>query len=66
MYILTVTISIMVTDKANITITIKYEVVYGLSITYLELTLAYSKGHHGRMNGVSSNLLSLFFISDKF
>ena len=34
-YILSVNISKMVTDRANITITIRYEVIYGLSINPL-------------------------------
>ena len=43
MHILTANISKMVTDKANITIAIKYKVVYCFTWTYLDFTIAYCK-----------------------
>ena len=43
----------MVTGQSNITIAIKYEVIYGFDLAYLDLTLAYSEGQLGRRNGVN-------------
>ena len=49
----------MVTDRANITLASDIMSHVGFRLAYLELTLTYSKGQHGRGNGVSHNILTL-------
>ena len=44
MYILTVNISQVVKDRADITIIIKHEVTWGYRLSYLDLTLVHSTG----------------------
>ena len=45
MHISSVNISKMVTDSANITIAIEYDVTYGRLLAYLRLILGYFRGH---------------------
>ena len=54
-HILTANICEMVTDMANITIAIKYEIT-------IKLTLAHFTGQLGHWNGVWPNILALFLI----
>ena len=50
----------MVARRVNITLVIKYEIEYmGFRLSYLNLTLTYSKGQLGSWNGV----LQLFWLS---
>ena len=60
MHILTANISKMVTDRANITITINYEFAHGLSISILDLIFAYSNVQLA-VGMVSPNMLAFLF-----
>ena len=58
MQISTVNISQRMTDKANMTIAPNIMPHVGFRLSYLELTLTYSKAHLGCRNGINSNILA--------
>ena len=49
----------MLTDRANITTAIRYEVAFGLSMAYLVLTLAYLNRQIRIWNGVLPDILAV-------